>query len=288
MLFAPGNRPGRMSVALASGADAVVLDLEDSVPHQERERARANVAQCLSEVPDGVECWVRVVAAHVPGFGLDLDAAVRPGLTGLVLPGVDSPAAVAAADKVIGDIERRRGLPARSVALLPLAESALGVRNLYDALTASSRVTATAFPGAVDADLCTDLGAQPTPGGNELLYARSKVLLDARAAGLDCILDSVWTDLDDAEGLRRDSRSGRRIGYTGRLAIHPAQIPVLHEVFTPSALELADARELLSAYEQAQDRGEGALRYRGRLVDRAMAERAERLLGATRSPGARS
>jgi citrate lyase subunit beta / citryl-CoA lyase len=287
MLFTPGNRPSRMTRALGSAADAVVLDLEDSVPEEQREQARAAVAQCLSEVPGGVDCWVRVVAVDRPGLDLDLDAAVRPGLTGVVLPGVDGPAAVRTADDLISGIERRRSLPAGSVALLPLAESALGVRNLFDSLTASRRVTATSFPGAAGADLCSDLGAVPTAGGTELLHARSKVLLDARAAGVTTILDGVWVDLDDPDGLRRDTAFGRRIGYTGRFAIHPAQLPVLHEVFTPSARELRDARELLAAYADARSRGDGALRHRGRLVDRAMAARAERLLTSGERSGAR-
>ena len=278
MLFTPGNRPDRMARALGSGADAVVFDLEDSVPEEEREKARASVAERLAEVSGGVDVWVRVVAVGVSGFDEDLDIAVRPGLTGVLLPAVDGPAAVRSADELITGLERSRGLAVGSVALLPVAESALGIRNLFDSLTASPRVTAAAFPGAAGADLCADLGAMPTTAGTELLHVRSKVLLDARAAGISTILDSAWVDLEDLDGLRLDAAFGRRLGYTGRFAIHPRQLNVLHEVFTATQGEITDAHALLAAYDDAGRNGHGATRHRGRLVDAAMAQAARRLL----------
>jgi len=272
---------------LDSGADAVVLDLEDSVPSQERERARCIIASrlrqaCARTAPD---LWVRTNQVTSSDFGHDLRVSVHGGLTGIVLPQVDHPDAVRVADREITAWERRHGLPLGAVALLPVAESALGVRNLFDILSASERVRVAAFPGAAGGDLCASLGVTGTADGQELLYARSKVLLDARAAGVQVILDSVWVDLDDLAGLREDSVRSRRLGYTGRFAIHPRQLDILHAVFTATRGEIADARALLAAYHDARRNGHGAIRHHGRLVDAAMAETARRVLATADRSG---
>jgi citrate lyase subunit beta / citryl-CoA lyase len=287
MLFVPGNRAARVEHACESGADAVVLDLEDSVPEHERESARSIIAGRLPHA--GAEAdpdlWVRTSPATSSGFDDDLRVSVQSGLTGIVLPQVDHPEAVRLADEAILAFERLHGLPLGVVALLPVAESALGIRNLFDILSASKRVRVAAFPGAAGGDLCASLGVSWTPGGQELLYARSKVLLDARAAGVEMILDSVWADIDDLVGLRDDSELSRRLGYTGRFAIHPHQLNVLHNVFTATRADVADAQALLVAYDDARRNGHGAIRHRGRLVDAAMAENARRLLATVDSSG---
>jgi len=280
MLFVPGNRASRVEHACESGADAVVLDLEGSVPEHEQESARSTVARRLLQTGPaaGPDLWVRTSPATSSSFGHDLRVSVQSGLTGIVLPQVDHPEAVRLADDAILAFERLHGLPLGTVALLPVAESALGVRNLFDILSASERVRVAAFPGAAGGDLCASLGVTWTAGGQELLYARSKVLLDARAAGVEVILDSVWADLDDLVGLRDDSVLSRRLGYTGRFAIHPHQLNVLHNVFTATRAEVAEAHALLAAYDDARRNGYGAIRHRGRLVDAAMADNARRLL----------
>jgi len=287
MLFVPGNRASRVDRAFGSGADAVVIDLEDAVPSHERERARTIVANRLppAGAQTGPDLWVRTNQVDSADFSDDLRASVQGGLAGIVLPQVDHADAVRVADEQIVGLELRQGLPLGAVALLPVAESALGIRNLFEILSASKRVRVAAFPGAAGGDLCASLGVTWTAGGQELLYARSKVLLDARAAGVQVILDSVWADLDDLDGLREDSVMSRRLGYTGRFAIHPRQLDALHEVFTATRGELADARALLAAYDEAGRGGRGAIRHRGRLVDRAMAETARRLLAAADSSG---
>lgn len=277
VLVVPGNRPERMAKAGTYGADGLTLDLEDSVPAAEHDAARAHVGEYLdSALPGAV--FVRTVAVGRPEFAGDLDAVVRPGLAGLVLPQVEDPEEVRIADERLGVLERERGLPLGSVRLMPAAESARAVRRLYDIVTASPRVVGTNFNGAPGGDLCRDLGVTPTLDGPELLYVRSKVLLDARAAGLEVILDSVFVDLGDAEGFERDTQLGRRLGYTGRTAIHPRQIPVINRVHSPSEEELDEARSLLEAFRAAEAQGLGAIRHQGKLVDYAMARHAERVL----------
>ncbi len=276
-LVVPGNRPERFAKAAGYGPDALSLDLEDSVPPAEHAAARRHVAEFLDHGPS-LPVFVRPVSVGRPEFDGDLDAAVRPGLTGLTLPQVEHPDEVREVDQRLGELERERGLDPGSIRIMPAAESAAAVRRLYEIVTASDRVLGTNFNGADGADLCTDLGVTWTLDGPELLYVRSKVLFAARAARLEVILDSVFADLDDEVGFARDTALGRRLGYTGRTAIHPRQLPIINRAYSPSRDELEAARALLEAFREAERRGVGAIRHGGKLVDYAMVRRAERLL----------
>ena len=280
MLFVPGDRPERMDRALGTDADAVIFDLGDSVTADRHIIAREAI--CERIVPDGVDVWVRTQTFGTIEAELDLQAVIRPGLAGVVLPDVREAQTVRAADAHLTDLESAAGVPPGGIQLLPLIESAIGLHHAFDILSASARVTIGAFAGAPGGDLCNDLGIEPTSSGLELLHARSHLVLEARAAGKMSVLDSVWVDLEDLAGLEADSRLGRRLGYTGRFAIHPAQLPALHEAYQPSAVQISDARALLAAYEAAGAAGHGAVRHRGRLIDRAMALGAERLLASCR------
>ena len=278
LLVVPGNRPERIAKAADYGADALALDLEDSVPPPEHDAGRAHVRAYLESQP-ATTVFVRTVSVGRPEFAGDLEAAVVPGLAGVVLPQVEEPDEIRAADDQLTVLERERGLEPGSVLLLPAAESARAVRNLYDIVSASPRVAGTNFNGAPAGDLCGDLGATPSmPDAPELLYVRSKVLFDARAAGLDVILDAVFVDLDDEAGFERDTALGKRMGYTGRTAIHPRQIETINRAHSPSAQDVEDARSLIEAFRAAEADRLGAIRHRGRLVDYAMVRHAERLL----------
>lgn len=269
-----------MAKAGSYGPDALSLDLEDSVPPAEHAAARVHIAAFLSAAPrvPALPVFVRPVAVGRSEFDGDLDAAVRPGLTGLILPQVEHPDEVRVVDQRLAALERERGLEPGSVRLMPAAESASAVRRLYEIVTASERVLGTNFNGAEGGDLCTDLGVRWTLDGPELLYVRSKVLFTARAARLDVILDSVFADLEDEPGFERDTELGRRLGYTGRTAIHPRQVATINRIHSPSQAELESARALLDVFREAERRGVGAIRHQGKLVDYAMARRAERLL----------
>jgi citrate lyase subunit beta/citryl-CoA lyase len=277
MLVVPGNRPERIAKAASYGPDALSLDLEDSVPPAEHHAARGHIAAFLDSGP-ARPVFVRTVAVDRAEFELDLEAVVRPGLSGLVLPQVESPDEVRAVAERLGELESERGLVAGSLRLLPAAESAAAVRRLYEIVTASERVLGTNFNGADGGDLVNDLGATWTLEGSELMYVRSKVLFTARAAGLAVILDSVFADLEDEAGFERDTRLGKRLGYTGRTAIHPRQVTAINGVYSPTEAEIDSARRLLAAFREAERAGAGAIRHRGKLVDYAMVRRAERLL----------
>jgi citrate lyase subunit beta / citryl-CoA lyase len=280
LLSVPGNRPAMLDKALQSGSDAISPDLQDSVPAAMRAEARETVAHWIAAGRKPA-IIVRTSAVSTEDFLKDVDAVVRPGLTGLRIPDVNSPEDVINADRAIGAAERKRGLAPNSIALIPIAESARGIYQLYDILTASPRVIGTAFPGGRDGDLARDLGVTWTLQGDEFFYARSKVLFDARAAGVALVFDSVFTDLQDMAGFERDTRRGRQFGYTGRLAIHPNQIAIINRVHVPTPEQIADAQELLLAFREAEAGGRAAISYRGRMIDIAMRKTAEAILRQT-------
>lgn len=274
-LFVPGSREAWFLPAAASGADALFLDLEDSVPPPERIGARRKCAAFL-ELKVPIPVFVRISAVDATtAWSDDLDAVVVPGLAGIQVPKVETEDAIRLADERIGELEQQRGMAPGSVRLVLVPETALGIHRAYELLSSTARTVGTIFAGAQDGDLSTDLGASWTPGSQEMLYARSRLLLEARAADLTVILDSAYTALEDEGGLRADSLAGKRLGYTGRVAVHPRQVGVINEVFTPTAAELAYYRGMIEALEAAAAEGAAAVRYRGKLVDSAMARRAK-------------
>jgi citrate lyase subunit beta/citryl-CoA lyase len=244
----------------------VVLDLEDAVPAQAKDAARATVAELL-ERGAARPLWVRL---NPPGSGLladDLRAAARPGLAGVRLAKAEDPEAVAAVGAALA------GGGAGHAAIHCLLESALGLERAYALATAHPAVQGLALG---EADLRADLGAASDEG---LLYARSRCVAAARAAGLPPPVQSVWTHVRDLEGLRASCRRGRALGFVGRAAVHPAQLPVIHEAYSPTPGEVAEARALVARLEEAERAGRAAFALPdGRLVDRGVAETALRTL----------
>src|SRR5262245_30058857 len=204
LLFVPATRPDRVEKAPSYGADALILDLEDTVPPPEKPSARDNVRRYL-ECPPPIPIFVRPESVGTAYWEDDLRAVVQPALTGLLLPKVEAVDEIHAVDHLLAALEHERAMRPASVVLLPMPEPALGVRRLYDILGARTRIIGTGFAGAEAGDLVRDLGATWTPEGTELLYARSKVVFEARAAGKKTIVDGVFADLDDAKTLLRDT-----------------------------------------------------------------------------------
>ena len=253
-LFAPGHNAKLLNRVFQAGADAVMLDLEDAVPWEAKQTARAMVAEVLLDQP----AWVRVNAAQTPWCEADLEA-VADRAFGIRIPKVESAADVewvtkrAPGKPIICAIESARGvLAAQQIAAVP------GVRFL-------------AMGGV---DLQRDLN---TTGGNlQTLYARSHLVLASRAAGIEPPIDSVFPLLDDADGLRDQAQFARSLGFFGKSAIHPKQLETLHEVFTPTAVEIEWAQSVLAGFEQAG--GGGFALPSGEFVDLPVADRARRLL----------
>lgn len=283
-LFAPGINARVMAKAFAAGADAVILDLEDTVPVAAKSEARSLVAaaidsQVAATAAPGPSIYVRTNAASTVHLDDDIAAAVRPGLDAVVLPKAESVAEVQRAAALIARRETERSIPAGSVALILQIESALGVYRCFDLVKASPRVGATCIGSGRDGDLQADLGCSWSSEGVELLYARSKVLLDTRAAGSHVVpLDGVYTDLADEAGLIRDSRLSARLGYVGRTAIHPRQIAPMRQAYALSSTELDGYRRIIAEFEAAEKRGTASIAVDGRLVDYAMYQRARSVL----------
>jgi len=273
-----------MAKALESGADAVIFDLEDSVPVAAKAEARALVARAI----DGAAGFsaasrpIVTVRTNGPATGLladDLAAVVRPGLDAVFLPKVERVEEVRDAAAMLERREAAAGMAAGSVEIVIMFESALGVYRCLDLIQSSPRVAATCFGSARDGDLQTDLGCGWSIEGTELLYARSKVLLDTRAAGNVLPLDGVFSDLADEDGLVKDSRLSARLGYIGRTVIHPKQIAPVRRAYAVPEAEVAYYQRVVREFEAVEKSGAAAaITVDGKLVDYAMYQRARRVL----------
>jgi citrate lyase subunit beta/citryl-CoA lyase len=284
-LFAPGINSRVMTKAFTAGADAVILDLEDSVPIGGKAEARSLVGAMINERSAGAgpqlapAVYVRTNGAATGLLADDLSAVVRPGLDAIMLPKAESVDEVRNTASEIARHEAARGLAAGSVALILQIESALGVHNCFDLVKASPRVAGTCFGSARDGDLQSDLGCSWSIEGTELLYARSKVLLETRAARHHVVpLDGVFGDLTDDAGLSQDSRLSARLGYVGRTIIHPKQIAPVRKAYAVSEAEVSTYGKMVSEFEAAEKGGVAAITVDGRLVDYAMYQRARRVL----------
>jgi len=276
LLFVPANDQPKVAKALASGADAVILDLEDAVAESEKSAARARVAPVLRETRH-CRCYVRVNSLDTGHALKDVSSVVGPGLDGIVLPKVENAAALATADWLLRQLEQERSLPAGHVDLLPLIETARGIVNLERLTGATSRVHRLAFGAA---DYTADLGIDWTSGEAELAHARGQLALHSRAAGLEQPIDAPSLEIHDLEQVREAARRARMAGFQGKLCIHPAQVAVCREVFAPTPQELARARRIVAAFADAERRGIAAVTVDGSLVDYAVVARARRTLAA--------
>jgi citrate lyase subunit beta/citryl-CoA lyase len=290
-LFAPGIKERVMSKALESGVDSVILDLEDSVPLAAKAEARALVAKTIdaaAAVPSRAAIFVRVNAASTGLLIDDLGAVVRPGLDAVLLSKAENVEDVQQTAAALDRRELQRGMKPGSAEIILQIENALGVYNCFNLIKASPRVAATCFGSARDGDLQTDLGCSWSIEGTELLYARSKVLLDTRAAGSHIYpLDGVFADLNDEAGLIADSRLSARLGYIGRTVIHPKQIAPVKGAYAVPEAEVAYYKKIAGEFAAAEKAGVAAIAVDGKLVDYAMAARARRVLELANLDGPR-
>lgn len=275
MLFTPGDRLDMVEKATRSGTDAVIVDLEDAVATENKPLARDNLANLP---PSPVPYYVRTNAAQTPQFWDDVAAAGRADIAGIVLSKSESPTVIAQVDGALTIAELDRGRPRGAIGVIPLIESALGVRLTFEIATASPRVECVMFGGGEQGDLVADLGAEWTPEGTGLMQARSQVLLAARAAGVQYPIEAVFMDFRNNEGLRAESELARTLGYVGKVAIHPAQVPVINEVFTPAEDVVAYQRKVLAAFEEAEAAGKASIAVDGRMVDYAVARVARTII----------
>ena len=281
LLFAPGSRPELLAKAQAGQADALIFDLEDSVPAGAKDTARGNVGAAL-QAGLAKPMYLRINHPRAGDYRADL-AALRQArglanVMGLILPKAEEASDVQEVAAALAAVEAAAGVPEGTLAIVPLIETCLGLRNTYDLCRASPRVTGIALASAEQGDFMVDLGGRWTPASRALAYPRSKMVVDARAAGVQWIVDGVFMNLKDLAALRTECELAREAGCNGKMAIHPTQVDVMHEVFTPTGEEVEYARGLLAAYREGEARGVGAVQYRGMMVDYANVRLAERTL----------
>ncbi len=283
LMFVPGSRPELLAKAQLGSADALIFDLEDSVPLQSKAEARANIQRVLQ---DGLKKPVFIRVNH-PRAGdcqadLNILASALPTLPamvqGVILPKAENTADIEQLDQWLTEIEVKTGAPKGRLGVLPLVETCLGLRNTFDLARCSSRVSGMSLASAEQGDFMVDLGGRWTPASLALTYPRSKIVVDARAAGLSWLVDGVFMNLSDTAALRTECELARELGFVGKMAIHPNQLPVMHEVFSPTPEEIEYARGLVQAFRQAEQQGVGAVRYQGMMVDYANVRLAERTL----------
>jgi citrate lyase subunit beta / citryl-CoA lyase len=251
LLFVPGNDRRKLAKAGAAGADVVVIDLEDAVADTEKTEARAVARQALPSAGRSSPVAVRVNGIDTGRLEADIAAVAAPGLSAVVVPKVEASGVLAAANEALTDAERSQGLASGTIAMLALIETPLGIARCEEIMLDAPRRTVTAMLGV--ADLSAALGVDATPEGTELLYARSRLIVAARAAGMPAPVDGPYLQIGNPDGLLLDSRRSCRLGFQGRVALHPRQIGPIQQVYSElSDDEAAAARRIVEAFEDAE------------------------------------
>ncbi|HSZ00101.1 MAG TPA: aldolase/citrate lyase family protein [Terriglobales bacterium] len=278
-LYLPGSEPKYFINAALHGPDAIILDLEDSVHHAEKDAARILVRNTLRAVDFG-SCERMVRINQLP-LGLEDLAEIVPEAPDLVLiPKVERPDQVGEADRLMRKLKVSNGID-RAIWLMPILESALGIENAFAIATVTPNVCALTIGLE---DYTADLGVVKTLEGRESQYARTRVVNAAKAAGVQAI-DSVFSDVGDLAGLRRWGESSRALGFEGMGCIHPSQIPVVHEAFAPTQAEIEKALKIVAAFEDAQQRGLAVVSLGSKMIDPPVVERARRLVARAKAMG---
>ena len=282
MMFLPGNNPNLIMNGPLLGADTVILDLEDAVSPDDKDSARDLVRHAIETLDfGGCEIIVRINALDTPYWEEDVEAIVP------LKPDLLMPTKVSGADYIhtlsgkIAEVEENAGIPVGSVGLMPLLETAAGIENAYEIAKADPRMAAL-YLGAED--LTADLRCKRTKEGNEILYARGRLLNAARAAGIEAY-DTPFTDVEDLEGLRKDAMLAKSLGYTGKAVISPRHVDIVNEVFSPTEAEIRHAKRVLEVIEKARAQGKGAISLNGKMIDAPIVLRAKLVMEAARAIG---
>lgn len=275
MLYVPGNNPGMVRDAHIYGSDAIMFDLEDSVSPAEKDSARSLVYNALTTIDyGGRETVVRVNGLDTTFGSEDFKAVVAASPNLIRLPKTETSRDVIEADNLITELEVHYGMAHHSIGLMAAIESALGIINAYSIATASSRLVGIAI-GAED--FVTDLKTARSDTGMELLTARSLLVYAARAAGI-AALDTVYSDVNNEDGFRKEVAFIKQLGFDGKSVINPRQIEPTHEIFTPTAKEVSQARRILEAMVEAEQMHSGVISLDGKMIDKPVVERARRVI----------
>ena len=273
-LFVPGNQEKHLSKVKDLKADAIIYDLEDAVPDKNKSAARIKVKETIKNTSEQIN-YVRVNDLNTPYFMDDLNGIIVENLSGIVIPKVDHREDIIIADYFLGQLEEKYNFQKNTFSIIPLIETALGIQNIQEIASASERIMCLCFGGE---DFMLDLNVNSNGQQLELLYARSKMVIASRAAGIEAPIDTVYTNFRDDKGLKTAAQSGKQFGFQGKLIIHPQQIDIVNAVFSPTAVEIEEAEKIVELYQQSLERGEGAVQLAGKMIDVPVAERARKIL----------
>ena len=284
MLFLPGNNPNLLINGNCLGSDAVIFDLEDAVAPDQKDAARILVRNTMRYLDFGkCEIIVRINSIDTPYWQRDIDAVLpyKPSL--ILLPKTGTAQDALAADAYMTEVEAKLGFAPNTVGLMPLIETALGVENAFAIASCTKRVQAL-FLGAED--LTADLQCKRTKEGREIEYARTRLVVAARAAGVD-VYDTPFTDVNDDEGIVKDAEYAKALGFTGKSSISPRHVEVINQVFSPTQKEIEYAYEVMEAIAEAKAQGKGAIALYGKMIDAPIVTRAQRTIAAAEALGIR-
>lgn len=279
MMFVPGANAAMLRDAPLYGADSVMFDLEDAVSLNEKDSARTLVHFALKTFDySAIETVVRINGLDTVG-ALDIEAMVLAGVNVIRLPKTETAQDIIDVAAVITQVEEENDLPVGITKMMAAIESAEGVLNARDIATASDRLIGIAL-GAED--YVTNMKTRRYPDGQELLFARSMILHAARAAGIAAI-DTVFSDINDTDGFIAETTRIKQLGFDGKSVINPRQIPLVNGIYAPSKAEIQQAKEVIWAIREAESKGSGVISLNGKMVDKPIVERAERVIALAKA-----
>jgi citrate lyase subunit beta/citryl-CoA lyase len=282
MMFLPGSNASMVRDAYIYGADSIMFDLEDAVAITEKDSARLLVHNAIKTIDYGkTELVVRVNGLDTPYGRDDIEAMVRAGVHVIRLPKTERKEDIHAVEAVIEEVERKIGREVGSTRMMAAIEGPIGVINAYEIATASKRLMGIAL-GAED--YVTSMKTKRYPDGMELLGARTQIVIAARAAGINAI-DTVYTDVDNEEGFRREVKMIKQLGFDGKSVINPRQIPHVNEIYAPTPEEIKKSADVVRAANDAKERGLGVISLNGKMIDKPIVDRAERVLQLAKAAG---
>lgn len=283
MLFFPGNSANMLLNADYLGSDSIILDLEDAVAQVEKDSARILVRNAILSLGFTKEVIVRINPLDSPYWEKDLEQII-PAKPDMIMPTKVSGADyVQTISKKIAQVEEKCGIEIGTVKLIPLIETALGVEKAFEIATADPRVKAIFLGGE---DLTADMQCKRTKEGKEIFYARSRMVMAARAAGID-VYDTPWTDVEDYDGLIEDAKFAKSLGFSGKSSISPRHVRFINEIFSPTEAEIQYAHDVFAAIEKGKAEGKGVVSLRGKMIDAPIVARARQVLEAAEAMGIR-
>ena len=275
MLFLPGNTPNMLINGDTLGADTVIFDLEDAVSPDEKDAARILVRNALKyQNFSGCEVVVRINPTDTEFWKEDLDAVI-PLKPDMIMPTkVSGGEMIREVSAYMGQVEERSGIEKGSVKILPLIETALGVEKAFEIASSDVRVAGLFLGGE---DFTADMHCKRTKEGQEIFYARTRLVCAARAWGIEAY-DTPFTDVEDMEGLRNDTEFAKSLGFAGKAVISPRHVDIVNEVFSPTEAEIEYAHDVMDAIEDGKRQGKGVISLRGKMIDAPIVKRAQQVL----------